>query len=257
MQLYRDMSRQDGKTARRQVRVEKSRSREVEKSKSRGGENATSGDDACAIMSLQLADWPSCRLRTMAQMTEATMATAVRRFTYADLADLPTEREGDRHELFEGELVVTPAPMPRHQKIVGNLYAAMRAANQAASAGDVFLGPIDVRLTPDIVLEPDLCFVAAERLHIVGPKTIDAAPDLVVEVLSPGTRERDLGAKRALYARFGVQEYWIVDPDARTVSVFALRGDRFAPRPLGEEGQARSGVLPDLVVAPVDVFAGV
>ncbi|HET7092536.1 MAG TPA: Uma2 family endonuclease [Thermomicrobiales bacterium] len=189
-------------------------------------------------------------------MTEATMATTAQRYTYADLADLPSEREGDRHELFDGELVVTPAPMPRHQKIVGNLYAALRAASLAASAGDVFLGPIDVRLTPETVLEPDLCFVSAERLHIVGPKTIDAAPDLVVEVLSPGARERDRGVKRALYARFGVQEYWIVDPEARALTVFALRGDRFEPRPL-DEGIARSGVVPDLAVALADVFAGV
>ncbi|HEU0113172.1 MAG TPA: Uma2 family endonuclease [Thermomicrobiales bacterium] len=184
------------------------------------------------------------------------MATTVQRYTYADLTELPSEREGDRHELFDGELVVTPAPVPDHQKIVGNLYAVLRIASLAAAAGDVFLGPIDVRLTPDTVLEPDLCFVAAERLHIVGPKTIDAAPDLVVEVLSPGTRERDRGVKRALYARFGVQEYWLVDPDARTLTLFVLHGDRFEAQPL-DEAAARSNVLPGLVVALADVFAGV
>ncbi|HEU5432948.1 MAG TPA: Uma2 family endonuclease [Thermomicrobiales bacterium] len=184
------------------------------------------------------------------------MATTAQRFTYADLADLPAERAGDRHELFEGELVVTPALIPDHQKIVGNLYAAMRAASFAASAGDVFLGPIDVRLTPDTVLEPDLCFVAAERLHIVGPKTIDAAPDLVVEVLSPGTRQRDLGRKRALYARFGVQEYWIANPETRTLTLLALRGERFEPLPLDDD-VVRSGVLPDLAIPLTDVFAGV
>jgi Uma2 family endonuclease len=189
-------------------------------------------------------------------MTEATMATTAQRFTYADLAELPAEREGDRHELIEGELIVTPAPVPDHQTIVGNLYAAMRAASLAASSGRVFLGPIDVRLTPDTVLEPDLCFVSAERLHIVGPKTIDAAPDLVVEVLSPGTSGRDRGAKRALYARFGVQEYWIVDPEARTLTVLTLRGDRFDPLPLDDD-IARSRVVPDLAVALADVFAGV
>lgn len=184
------------------------------------------------------------------------MATTIQRYTYADLADLPSEREGDRHELLEGELVVTPAPIPVHQTIVGNLHAAMRAASLVASAGRVFLGPIDVRLTPDTVLEPDLCFVSAERLHIVGPKTIDAAPDLVVEVLSPGTRARDLGRKRALYARFGVQEYWIVDPETRAVTVFTLRGDRFEPRPPAED-EGRSGVLPAFAITPADVFASV
>ena len=71
-----------------------------------------------------------------------------------------------------------------------------------------------------------------------APKTIDAAPDLVVEILSPGTRRRDLTTKRELYARFGVQEYWIVDPEARTVTVLALVGDKYEPVPV--EKVARS-----------------
>ncbi|HEU0116257.1 MAG TPA: Uma2 family endonuclease, partial [Thermomicrobiales bacterium] len=86
--------------------------------------------------------------------------------------------------------------------------------------------------------------------------TIDAAPDLVVEVLSPGTRERDRGPKRALYARFGVREYWLVDPDARALTVFALRGERLEPQPLAED-VVRSGVVPDLAIPLADVFADV
>ncbi|HEU0114535.1 MAG TPA: Uma2 family endonuclease, partial [Thermomicrobiales bacterium] len=160
------------------------------------------------------------------------MATTIQRYTYADLAKLPAAREGDRHELFDGELVVTPAPVPAHQTIVVNLTRLIGNWVAQQRLGRVFTGPIDVRLTPEIVLEPDLCFVSTDRLHIVGPKTIDAAPDLVVEVLSPGTRGRDLGRKRAFYARFGVQEYWIVDPDARALTVFALRGERLEPQPL-------------------------
>ncbi|HEU0115469.1 MAG TPA: Uma2 family endonuclease [Thermomicrobiales bacterium] len=184
------------------------------------------------------------------------MATTIQRYTYADLAELPAAREGDRHELFDGELVVTPAPIPRHQKIVVNLTLLIGNWVIQKQLGDVYTGPIDVRLTPDTVLEPDLCFVSAERLHIVGPKTIDAAPDLVVEVLSPGTRERDRGAKHALYARFGVQEHWLVDPEARTLTLLALRGERFEPLPL-DAGVVRSHVLPGLTVALADVFAGV
>ena len=84
-----------------------------------------------------------------------------------------------------------------------------------------------------------------------------AAPDLVLEILSPGTRRRDLEIKRALYARFGVQEYWIVDPDARTLSVLALASDKFQPVPGGEGGAITSLVLPGLTLALKDVFAGV
>jgi Uma2 family endonuclease len=77
-----------------------------------------------------------------------------------------------------------------------------------------------------------------------------------VEILSPGTRRHDLDTKRALYARFGVQEYWIVDPDARTFSVLALASDKFEPVPSGESGAITSRVLPGLTLALKDVFAG-
>ena len=97
--------------------------------------------------------------------------------------------------------------------------------------GLVLDAPIDVRLTPDNVLIPDVMFIARDRLHIIGPKAIDAPPDLVVEILSPGTRQRDLATKRTLYARFGVQEYWIVDPDARSVTVLTLAGDHYEEVP--------------------------
>jgi Uma2 family endonuclease len=112
-------------------------------------------------------------------------------------------------------------------------------------------------LTPDIVLIPDIVFIRHDRLHIVGPKTIDAAPDLVVEILSPGTRQRDLTVKRDLYARFGVREYWIVDPDRRTVEVLELVGNSFQPVPLREDGSLQSRVLPDLVITLDDVFADI
>lgn len=94
-------------------------------------------------------------------------------------------------------------------------------------------------------------------MHIAGPDTIDAAPDLVVEILSPRTRRRDLTTKRDLYARFGVQEYWIVDPDARTVTVLALTGDRYETVPLTDEGIIQSRVLPGLTLAPAAIFVGI
>ena len=78
-----------------------------------------------------------------------------------------------------------------------------------------------------------------------------------MEILSPRTRRRDLDTKRALYARFGAQEYWIVDPDARTLSVLALAGDKFEPVPSGESGAITSRVLPGLTLALKDVCAGV
>lgn len=185
------------------------------------------------------------------------MATTARRLTFEDLELIPEEHEGDRHELIDGGLVVTPSPIPVHQIISANIeYALMRHVRERG-LGIVLYAPIDIRFTPENVLVPDIIFIAQNRLHIIGPKTIDAAPDLVVEILSSGTRRRDLDSKRALYARFGVQEYWIVDPDARSLSVLALASDKFEPIPPGDDGAIASRVLPGLTLALNDVFAGV
>jgi Uma2 family endonuclease len=152
---------------------------------------------------------------------------------------------------------VTPSPIPVHQIISVNIEYALLRHVRERGLGIVLDAPIDIRFTPENVLVPDIIFIAQDRLHIIGPKTIDAAPDLVVEILSPGTRRRDLDIKRALYARFGVQEYWIVDPDARTLSVLALASDKFEPVPGGEGGVIVSRVLPGLTLALKDVFAGI
>ena len=185
------------------------------------------------------------------------MATTSTRLTYADLETIPQERPGDRHELIGGELVVTPSPMPMHQRISRNVFRRLDQHAMAENLGDVLYAPLDIRLTPENILVPDIIFIARDRLHIIGPKAIDAPPDLVVEVLSPGTRRRDLATKRDLYARFGVQEYWIVDPEAQTGTVLTLIGDRFQLVPAAEEGTIRSRVLPTLKVTLKDIFSSI
>ncbi len=182
------------------------------------------------------------------------MATTIERFTYDDLEAITQEREGDRHELVDGELFVTPAPTPVHQFVSANIVDALRRHVRERQLGKVAYAPIDIRLTPDNVLNPDIIFISRDRLHIVGPKTIDAAPDLVVEILSPGTRRRDLTVKRDLYARFGVQEYWIVDPDARTVEVLERVGNGFSIVPLLDENTIQSRVLPEFRLTMAMVF---
>jgi Uma2 family endonuclease len=184
------------------------------------------------------------------------MATTTR-LTYADLEAIPREREGDRHELIDGELVVTPSPVPKHQIVSGNVEYALQEHVRASDLGLVLDAPTDVRLTPDNVLIPDILFITRDRLHIIGPRAIDAPPDLVVEILSPGTRQRDLATKRALYARFGVQEYWIIDPETRNGTVLGLVGDQYVPIPLTEDATIASGVLPGLGLTLKSIFTGV
>ncbi len=185
-----------------------------------------------------------------------TLAPPIPQLTYADLDFIPTEREGDRHELFDGELVVTASPIPAHQKVTTNLTVAVGTHVRVGGLGELYTAPIDVKFAPGSVAVPDLVFVRRERLGIVGAKAIVGAPDLIVEVLSPSTRRRDLGRKKGMYERYGVPEYWVTSIDRRTVTVFVLRDRRYEALPQGDE-ELRSLVLPDLELRWEDVFFGV
>ena len=185
------------------------------------------------------------------------MATTIKRLTCDDLAAIPQEREGDRHEIIDGELVVTPAPAPKHQIVSRSLFRRLDQHVVEHDLGEVYCAPIDIRFTPDNIPIPDIILIARDRLHTVGPKSVDGPPDLVVEILSPGTRRRDLTTKRELYARFGVREYWPVDPDKRTVETLAIVGDSYQLLPVREDGSLQSLGLPDLRLTLDDVFEGV
>jgi Uma2 family endonuclease len=142
--------------------------------------------------------------------------------TYEDYAALP--EDGNRYELFDGELVVSPAPRPRHQGASLKLASRLLTHAEAHALGRVYTAPIDVILSPTTVLQPDIVFVAKGHERIITERAIEAPPDLVVEILSPGTSRRDRGAKARLYARFGIAHYWILDPKAHTFEAFVLEG---------------------------------
>lgn len=145
--------------------------------------------------------------------------------TYDDYCALPDD--GQRHEILDGELAVTPAPAPSHQEVVANLLGELRAHVTARGLGKVYPAPIDVILARTSVVQPDLVFVRAERLSLVTARAIEGPPDLVVEVLSPTTRARDRGPKLKLYARFGVPHYWLLDDRARRLTAYELAGTTY------------------------------
>lgn len=156
------------------------------------------------------------------------MATESNRLilTYDDYSRLPDD--GKRYELFEGEIYQMPAaPNLAHQSVVTNLAAVLRPHVRQRQLGRIWVAPIDVVLGDITVLQPDLVFVARERLAIAQRLNIHGAPDLVVEVLSPSTAERDRGAKMQLYARYGVLNYWLFDPDQREARAYVLDGDTY------------------------------
>lgn len=147
-----------------------------------------------------------------------TTATSVPKLTYRDFLKFPDD--GKRHELIDGVHYVSPSPITAHQRILGSLYFLVRQHLEQQPQGRLFLGPTDVIFTMFDIVVPDMSFIREERATILTEKNIQGAPDLVVEIASPGTRRRDEGVKLALYDRCGVAEYWFLNPGAETVRVY-------------------------------------
>jgi Uma2 family endonuclease len=143
---------------------------------------------------------------------------STRRLTYRDVVHFPDD--GRRHELIDGKHYVTPPPNIRHQRLVQRLARALWAYLDVHPVGELFCVPVDCVMTLFDVVEPDLLVIANDQTEIVTSKNLRGAPALLVEINSPGTSRRDRTEKRDLYAREGVREYWIIDPDANTITVF-------------------------------------
>jgi Uma2 family endonuclease len=154
---------------------------------------------------------------------------ALSQITWQDVQQLPDD--GNRYEAIEGELYVTPAPSIRHQRIAKRLMLALHRLLEEPGHGELFFAPTGVEFpATEEGVQPDLLFVSNERKGILAEPWIQGAPDLVIEILSPTTARRDRGVKRKLYERQGVSEYWIVDPEAEAVEVWAFSGTPGEPR---------------------------
>ena len=174
------------------------------------------------------------------------------KFTYRDYLLLP---EQDRRELIEGDFHVVPSPKFKHQAISRNLGVEMWEFVRQNSLGIVLWAPMDVVLDQENVVQPDILFVSNDRRNIITDDNISGAPDLVIEILSPSTADRDRELKLGLYARFGVSEYWIVDPDERSVQVMKLGAGGYDSIERHESGTISSTLLPGLAVSIGDIFA--
>ena len=157
------------------------------------------------------------------------VSTRTAGLTYEDYAKTSDD---ERWELLDGELVMVPAPNTFHQAAQVKLGTRLNIFVEQGGLGHVFFAPTDVVLSDTNVVQPDLLFVSKEREHIITHANIQGAPDLAVEIRSPSTAERDLTIKRRLYEEHGVREYWLVDPEAMTVTVLLL----------GERGYREAGV---------------
>ncbi len=175
-------------------------------------------------------------------------------WTYDEYAKLPGE--GRLYQIVEGVLYMAPAPYLDHQSICGKIYRYLDEHVESGGLGRVFPAPTDVELAPDTVVQPDVVVVLKANAEVLHPSRIIGAPDIVVEVASPSTATHDRHTKFQAYARAGVREYWIAEPDAKTVELLELDEKRES---YNTKGVYRGGaslpstVLPDFAT-PVDNF---
>ncbi len=175
------------------------------------------------------------------------------KLTHEDYAKTP---EGERWELIDGELVMPPSPKEAHQSVQGSLGAPMFLFAREHDLGRVYFSPFDVALSEHDTVQPDLLFVSKERVHIITEDNVQGAPDLVVEIRSPSTARQDWTVKRELYARHGVREYWVVDPEAGTVAALLLDGGELKVVGVYGEGDTlTSTTMEGFAVALSDIFA--
>lgn len=187
------------------------------------------------------------------------VSSAPRKLTYQDFLRFP--EDGKRHEILDGVHVVSPSPLLHHQRLSMRLSLEVGNFVQAHALGELFAAPTDVLLSKHDVVEPDLLFVSAARAAILKDKNVQGAPDLVIEILSPSTRRRDLSSKRVRYELLGVREYWVLDGERDTATVFrrAEEGDAHFQPPIllaAEAGdRLTSPLLPGLEIDLRALFA--
>ena len=182
----------------------------------------------------------------------APTVTEKKKYTYADYLKTP---EDERYELIQGELVMTPSPVPKHQRISRKIEFVIEKFVTENDLGEIFYAPCDVYLDNENVVQPDILFISKERLNIIGEKNIQGAPDLVIEIISESTAYRDLVQKKKLYGKFGVKEYWIAIPGEELVEIYVLKDNTYTLHKTYGKGDAvESPYLKNLKVELKDIL---
>ena len=164
--------------------------------------------------------------------------------------------EGKRYQLIEGELyAMSPSPRYFHQAIIWNFSQIFGRYLERHPVGRAFMAPFDVYLSENDVVQPDVFFVANDRMKSVEEDGVHGAPDLVIEVLSPSTAQLDKKQKRRIYARAGVKELWLVDPLLLQIQRYDFARDTAKPVQLIEEDETfATPLLPGLTFLAAEIF---
>ena len=159
------------------------------------------------------------------------------------------------YQVIEGDLVMSPSPNIYHQAFVGRIYSLLLRFLEKKPLGEVFVAPLDVFLGDINVYQPDVIFISNQRRSILTEHGLEGAPDLAVEVLSPGTARFDKGSKRKVYARTGVKELWLVEPEVRLIHVYQLVKDAELPAATyDDKAVLTSPLLPGLRLKAASIF---
>lgn len=181
------------------------------------------------------------------------MSVAAKKLTWDDIKDWP-ESHG-RTEIVDGELVMSPLPSNQHQMICLRLGRLISPFVEQRDLGELFAIPLHVILAEHVHYEPDLCFISKARRSLMEEPVIQGPPDLIIEVISESNRTHDTVVKFRDYERYGVQEYWLVDPREEHIRTFALEGGKYVLLGIAGRGDhVVSRTFPELKLDPAQVF---
>jgi Uma2 family endonuclease len=173
--------------------------------------------------------------------------------TAEDYYNLPDN--GMRYWLIEGELYMAPAPNLYHQTISGNLEFILRSYLEQNPLGIVLHAPVDVVFHGESIWQPDIFVVLNANRHILKEQRCEGVPDFIVEILPPNHRELDLHTKKTIYARQGVTEYWVIDPESKEISIYRFDENMIEPvTQTKSPAKATSPLFPGLTIELDAIF---
>jgi Uma2 family endonuclease len=186
------------------------------------------------------------------------MSVAVQKLTYQEYREMEfDDNDPYLYELLKGTLVKKSSPTLIHQRISRKLLFTFETYILQKKCGEIFYAPLDVVLDEENAPQPDLVYVSNENSAVLNEEelVIVGTPDLVIEILSPGTAKRDKTLKKDIYGQFGVKEYWLVDPGNKTIEVYTLQNNRYELFAFADaEENVKSALLPDLAFALTTIF---
>lgn len=181
-----------------------------------------------------------------------TSITDRKKITYADYLKID---DNNRYEIFNGELLMVPAPSTDHQEISRNIGSLIWSFVKQEGLGKVFNAPVDVVFDDDEVFQPDIVFIKSENQHIIRKSAIKGIPDLIVEIVSPSSTFYDTVEKKEVYGKYGVKEYWLVFPDEKVIEIFISGKEGYVEFCKSKKkGMVKSNVLEGLEIDSKDVF---